>query len=171
MKFKATKGSILNQEQAQKYGERIHIIIEQNNGSVTAPDVLQDAKSKRSPLHSFFEWDNDTAANKYRLEQASYLLRSIRVVVKTNGDEEDIRAFFNVNAKSQTNTQTSERVYVSVKRVLDEKDLRKQIIAEALRQLEGWQKRYQQYSNAELKAIFTAIKETKTKNPSAVLPK
>jgi len=45
----------------------------------------------------------------------------------------------------------------------EERNMKRLSIAEALRQLEGWQKRYQQYSNAELKAIFTAIKKTKGK--------
>jgi len=99
MIYKPAKGSSLTEEQAQRYGERIEVIIEGQDGNITPDDVVSDAKDKASPLHDFFEWNNARAANLYRTDQARYLLRSIHVVVKRDddGDKEiNIRAFYNV---------------------------------------------------------------------------
>lgn len=45
-------------------------------------DVVDAARPKESPLHRFFEWDNGKAARKFRIEQARWLVRSVRVVVR-----------------------------------------------------------------------------------------
>lgn len=45
-------------------------------------DVVEAARPKEAPLHRFFEWDNGKAARKFRIEQARWLVRSVRVVVR-----------------------------------------------------------------------------------------
>lgn len=50
-------------------------------GSLTTETVLDDAKNPTSPLHNQFEWDNAVAGQRYRVEQARKLIRSIRLVV------------------------------------------------------------------------------------------
>lgn len=50
-------------------------------GSLTAEEVVRRAKSKRSPLHKFFEWEDEVAAHAYRIEQARELIRSFKIRV------------------------------------------------------------------------------------------
>ena len=69
MIYKPVRGSSLTLEQAQSYGEHIETLIEENNGSIVAAQVVDDAKAKSSPLHDFFEWNDKQAAIKWRLEQ------------------------------------------------------------------------------------------------------
>lgn len=62
---------------------RLAKIAEENGGNLTPDAVLEDARSKKSPLHDQFEWDDSEAAHKYRIEQARVLIRSVRVEVVT----------------------------------------------------------------------------------------
>ena len=155
-KYKAAKGAMFDDEQAQVIGDRIEELAEENNGHVTTEIVVIDAKYKKSPLHDYFEWDDGLAAGKYRIRQARHLLGRIEVIIKTNGDEEPIKAFHNlviVNEKEKT----SERVYSPLINVMSDKELHRQIIDKAFMELDGWRKRYKQYQ--ELDQIFKVIDE------------
>lgn len=58
-------------------------IAEENSGRLTPDAVVAAAKSKDNPLHAQFEWDGKLAAHAWRIEQARSLIRSVRIVVKT----------------------------------------------------------------------------------------
>lgn len=62
---------------------RLAKIAEECGGNLTPDAVLEDARSKKSPLHDQFEWNDGEAAHKYRLDQARTLIRSVRVEVTT----------------------------------------------------------------------------------------
>lgn len=156
MIYTAATGSILSDEKAQRYGERIALLVEEKDGAVTPAEIVCDAERKVSPLHDFFEWDNKTAATMYRVDQARYLLRSIHVVIKQNDHEQEQRAFYNVVIKSEA-TEEDERVYVHLDRVLGEEDLRQQVIAQALAKLVTWQAKYKLYKESVLAPIFAVI--------------
>jgi hypothetical protein len=53
------------------------------DGYLRPESVVAAAKDPDSPLHSHFDWNNDSAAHKHRLEQARALIRSVRVEIKT----------------------------------------------------------------------------------------
>lgn len=57
--------------------------IERRDGSLKVSVVVDEAVNPASPLHRYFEWDNDAAAATYRLEQARQIIRSVHVVVIT----------------------------------------------------------------------------------------
>lgn len=148
--FKAAQGSHLTDEQAEKYGKCIESL-ERQHGGVTAEIVLEEAKKRNSTLHDFFEWDNANAADAYRLSQASYLLRSIHVVILRDGDEEETRAFHPVLLRGED----MGKQYLSASVVFSDVDYHCQVIEQALRELTGWKRRYHQYK--ELSEIFEAI--------------
>jgi hypothetical protein len=52
------------------------------NQRLTPALVLAEARDPDSPLHPLFEWNNDEAAERWRLHQARELIRSVRVVYK-----------------------------------------------------------------------------------------
>jgi len=151
--FKARKGFRISDNQAQEFGERLSSLSSKNNGNVTPEIVVNDAENPKSPLHDYFEWDDSEAAKEWRLQQARVMMRSIEVVIETSSGDANVRAFFNVNLESDTDSMES--VYVSVDRVLSEKELRKQVVAQALSEAENWSVRYKQYS--ELRPIVKAI--------------
>jgi len=160
MVYKAAKGSRLSDEQAQVFGERIDLLQQENEGQVTPQVVLQDAAQETSPLHTFFTWDDTAAAQKYRLNEARYLLRSIHVVIEAQNTEHITRAFHRVEIidEPEDNHQQEhqvERVYVTAKTAFTNEDYRRQTIEAALRELESWRQRYKQYQ--ELAHIFQFI--------------
>lgn len=60
---------------------RLRRIADDNGGRLTADAVVADAKSADSPLHDQFEWDDSIAADRYRIEQARTLIRSVRIEI------------------------------------------------------------------------------------------
>lgn len=157
-KYMAAKGAMFNDEQAQVIGERFEELAEENNGYVTDEIVVTDAKYKKSLLNEYFEWDDGRAAGLYRRRQARDLLGHIEVVIKTNGDEESVKAFHNVVILKEKE-KISERVYMPLIKVLSDAEYHQQIIEKALAELEGWRKRYAQYQ--ELNHFIKMIEEIK----------
>lgn len=146
--YRAVRGSILNDEDAEVYGAHL-VQLKADNGGITPEDVVEDARNPKSPTHDWFEWDNTEAAEKYRKSQASYLLRSINVVGTVNNVERETKLFYNVVMK--------ERVYVTVEEVLTQEDLRVQVIEEARRALGAWERKYGNLE--ELFEVAGAIKD------------
>lgn len=58
--------------------------LEDERGQVTADRVVEDARSKSSPLHGLFEWDKSKAAAAYWIQQAREIIGAVRVVVTNN---------------------------------------------------------------------------------------
>lgn len=55
--------------------------LERENGRLIPADVVDAARDPASPLHAHFEWDDSAAAEKYRLDQARTLIRSVKIEV------------------------------------------------------------------------------------------
>jgi len=52
------------------------------HGELTTQLVLDEATNPESPLHMYFEWDNDKAAQRFRHEQSRKLIRTFSVTIK-----------------------------------------------------------------------------------------
>lgn len=65
--------------------------IHRKAGGLRDVDVLADARSETSPLHSHFEWDDTAAAEAHRLAQAAALIRRVHVKVIPSPASEPIR--------------------------------------------------------------------------------
>lgn len=50
-------------------------LADQLGGALSPRDVVDEASKDTSPLHPYFEWDEEKAADHWRLEQARRLLR------------------------------------------------------------------------------------------------
>ena len=130
---------------AQAVGDHLQAMEGRHDG-LTAEDVVADAKRKRSLLHAYFEWDDTAAAAEYRLEQARHLMRNVSIVIEGREDKEPVRAF--VRLASNTH-------YRSLSIVLGDDEMRDDFLAQAMRELRSWQRRYADY--AELAEVFAAI--------------
>lgn len=65
-----------------------------NGGELTPDAVVETATPERSPLHTYFEWNNGVAGHKYRLLQAQELIRSVRIVYsETRSGPKTIREY------------------------------------------------------------------------------
>lgn len=79
---------------AQTAGEELERIRNASGGKLATQEVVRWAAEPDSPLHACFTWDNEKAAQEFRLEEARSLIRSV-VVVK-NDDDKPQPAFWNV---------------------------------------------------------------------------
>ena len=138
-------------EKACVYGEHIQGLAERLGG-VTKQDLVEDGRSPDSPLHEYFEWKDDVAAERYREVQAQYLVRHIVIEYRRTGstEVEEIRLIH--SAKKKGNAKP---FYVTVNQVDESDDYRAQAVETALRSLESWIKTYGLYH--ELWGLTQAI--------------
>lgn len=129
--------------------ERIRTV---NNGRLTADHVLAEAQPKTSLLHDAFEWDDRKAGKKWRLEQASHMIRSIEVIHVTPEQTKPIRAFVSV-------LRDEDRSYTSTAHALSDPELRAQVVQQAWRDLEVWRQRHAEL--IEFAAIFSAMDQAR----------
>lgn len=149
--YKAVKGSHLKDKDAEVIGPELERLAEERGGRITAADVLGAATTPESPLHAYFEWDDSAAAKAYRLDQARYIVRSIRVLIEDAGSTTDVRALHLV-------VEQGERSYASIDSVIADSDLLLQLVATAKREQEAWFNKYQQLRKvAALGPLFDAI--------------
>jgi glutamate synthase domain-containing protein 2 len=136
----------------QAVGDKLQELRDKNEG-LTASIVIEDAKNKDSVLHGAFEWNDSKAAHEWRLHSARHLMRA--VVTKELDSSGEIRyqpAFVFVK------TEEGPR-YESLARVLDDDEMRLQVINRALKEFEQWQKRYKEYE--EFLSVFESFDKTR----------
>ena len=137
---------------AQVAGEEIERIREACGDNLKPANVVKAARKRRSPIHDAFEWDDATAAQERREDQARYMLRSLTVIIEESPESGPTRAFVTIEIDD------SER-YMAIGTVLMSSDLRAQLLTRAKRELIAWQRRYAELH--ELAAVFAAIETVK----------
>ena len=155
--YKARRGAPFAQKKAQIYGECIEEIKDKKGGAVRTRVVIEAAQDKHSLLHGYFEWDNEIAGAKYRIHQARQLLNHLTVIVKTDGEEREQKAYLNVSVITEEGSV--EQIYVTIDRALTDDEFRAQILAQAIKEIKYWQQKYKEYN--ELSTIFQAIEAVK----------
>jgi hypothetical protein len=74
----------MTDEEKRRLAEaELQAIAAANGGRLTAEMVVEAARDEESPLHDFFTWDDAAAAAEHRIAQARALIRSVRVVFRT----------------------------------------------------------------------------------------
>ena len=135
----------------QIVGEALEDIRKGHNGRLLPVDVVSEAKSKDSPLHGEFEWNNTSAAHEYRLVQARSIIRAVVVITGPKTEKPNAtRAFVNVVPNGG-----SENFYDHVHVALSDPGYRSQLREEAIRDLEGFQRKYKAIEElAELMGVI-----------------
>lgn len=127
--------------------------IEERDGVLKPDAVVEFAKNKKTALHKQFNWDDSDAAKKYRVWQARQLIRIKVVLLKSEDNNVETKAF--VHFDSDDNNEEGYRYIVTV---LNDDLLKEQMLANALKELQIFKKKYNDLrSLAELKEIFEAI--------------
>lgn len=122
--------------EASEVGARIDLLRQQCSGEITPRDVVDDARNPNSPLHSFFEWDDSSAAEQYRLSQARCLIRSV-VAVYTQPDKPAVRTRMYVHIN-----EPGAQHYREVSHAMSRSETRNAVLRRAWRELQAWRKRY-----------------------------
>ena len=77
--FSVRPGARLSQSQADTYGPEILKVRKKVGDEFTPASIVDAARVASSPLHEYFEWDDETAAENWRYEQARGLMRFINI--------------------------------------------------------------------------------------------
>lgn len=118
----------------QVIGEALAKISERNNGQLKPDAVWKEAKaSPRHPLHKFFTWDVQKAAEAHWRDQARTLIRCVDIV--SDGNKEPAPAFLSIADRSGVSYRTTDAV-------LNSHDLQVAVLKAAQRDLEAFEKRY-----------------------------
>lgn len=140
--------------------------IEKEQGTVTKEAFLEYSRDESSETHELFEWNDSTAAEKYRLIQAGKVITQLEVsyeYVKPDNVELSVvveeaqhtpvtySAYVNVQ-KRATGIAAS---YMNTEKAMGEEKTRKQVLENAMQELRVFKRKYEQCK--ELAVIFEAI--------------
>ena len=111
------------------------------HGQLTPQVVLTAARSPKSPLHMEFDWDEKSAANSWRLEQAQRLIQRVKVkYVDRSGEETHVRAFV-----SLPNQEGPGRNYQPVEDVVHDEFARRLLLGDMQREWQALKRRYDRF--------------------------
>ncbi len=118
----------------------------ESKGKLT-PEMLVDvSRPEDAPLHSAFEWNDETAAEKYRESQARYIIRSLEVQRESS---EPTRAFVTLKRTESTHE------YHSIGAILRNSEDTAMMLDRAKSEMEAFRRKYGKL--AELASVMAAI--------------
>jgi len=118
---------------------------------VTPEMVLERARDGHSILHSFFEWDDSIAAEKYRVEQAGSLIRAIVILPEAAKASTVIRAVVRVSDGQEKGR------YWETERAMSDKEMSKQVLRDAAKDAQSMAARYRGLSRYSEKLMKCAV--------------
>jgi hypothetical protein len=143
---------------AKAVGVALDALRKQCKGELTPQDVVDEARKPKSPLHSFFEWDESTAAEQHRLAQARGLIRSV-IAIYVRKDEPAVRTKMFVHVPDE------EPHYREASDALSHSKTRGLVLQRAWGELQSWRKRYADLR--EFAEVVEVIDEVAAKLPKA----
>lgn len=128
--------------------------IERETGALMPEEVVRRAKSKSSPLHRHFDWNDTVAACKWRLMQATQLILSVRL---TGEDGVSHRQFVNIGYGNG---------FASMERVRQNPAIAEQVVKAAHDEIDDWVRRYQDIAES-LGFAEAAVKKLRKKRKAS----
>lgn len=114
---------------------------------LTPQNLLEANRAEGTPLHNEFEWDDNVAAEAYRITQARYMIQMLCIKPEENEESNTpIRAFFKTEEKSG---------YESLSVIMRHEDKCAAMLRRALKELEAFKRKYAVLE--ELVPVFDAI--------------
>lgn len=167
-KYSFRSGAVSHGVSAQTVGEVLEGI-EARGEEITSESFLEESRPEDAPTHKIFCWDDTLAAEKWRLHESKNILNHLDVeyVMVTQEDsvtEVDVIetseipnvpiksiAYVNVNPKKFG----QKALFVPVERAMKDKEMRSQVLANALSELKSFRKKYSTLT--ELANVLQAI--------------
>lgn len=133
-------------------------------GELKPSYVVEEATPEKSPLHTYFEWDNSIAAVKWRECQAGRLIR-FHVVLIHPEDTPKSDIPIEINSRNSTRSFVSvresdgQKKYLHIETVMADPGLKDQYIKRAYQEIKEWCVRYKAIK--EFAGICLEIKKVK----------
>jgi hypothetical protein len=135
-----------------KVGPELERLRNKHGGVLTPKQVVDAAASRRSPLHAIiFEHGDTKSARLHRETVARSVLRTIRVIVTTDGEPRQRRIYVHVKKDEQRDAG-----YANIKTI--DADSAEAVMEDARRGLAQWRARYKELSE-HWPGLFDAIDE------------
>ncbi len=113
-------------------------------GRLAPEDVVDASREETAPLHCCFEWNDEIAAEKYRIGQAGNIIRALVTVEPEEPRAQETRAFVHVR-----------RDYHPLNVVVQDRDMFAELLEEAERDMDAFARKYS--SLKQLSPVLTAI--------------
>ena len=131
-------------------------IAEQHHGVLNGRDILEAARNPEHVLHRFFEWDDPTASEAYRLVQASALIRRVRLsIVRSAEGTRELSILTTRQFQSRPSMRSALGGYEPIEALLSDEEKRSELLTQVLRELNAYRRRYAQLS--ELEFVWVAV--------------
>lgn len=132
--------------------EELTALAAENGQRLTPEIVLEKAQDPKSALHAHFTWDDVEAASLRRLDEARSLIMRVRVRINARPDTPPIKVRAFVSLEEDRIAGGGYRPIVNV---LDDPELRAQLLRTAIAELQALQKRYSNLQ--ELAQVFAEV--------------
>ena len=138
-----------NKANAQKVAEEICSLGEKAETS----EILDMARDESKEIHKLIDWNDTTAAEKYRLEQVRHIIHDLRIVkIGLNGEKpkkinQPLRICYSLQGETGFRPTTF---------IFENADLHQQLLMTAKSELNAFAIKYAALQ--ELKPVFEAIK-------------
>jgi len=151
---------------AQRTGEYFDSI-EKRDGHVNPKTIIDEAKDEKALLHSCFEWNNNVAAEKYRVAQARNIIGNIITVQVKESPKETLYAKAGVkeeptqvSSRAFVNVKNAEekKIYVSIATALNDDTMHDNLLEEAKQELINFKNKYSKLR--EFAELFSEIDKT-----------
>lgn len=137
------------------------------HGDLDPVTIVAESQHTTAPLHTAFEWVDQTAADLYREHQARTMVQSL-IVVHVRNDTEDelppLHAYvkvseepFDMYERAIPVLATSEPRSIAVKSIPSAEEVHQQALQEALARLQSWRKQYQAVIESEFPDLAVQI--------------
>jgi EAL domain-containing protein (putative c-di-GMP-specific phosphodiesterase class I) len=127
-------------------------IASKNKGILKPEEVVKAAEPAKSPLHSYFCWNDTKAAQEYRIWQARMLIRTTVQTLEVNGNKELIRVFVSL----KPDREFEGGGYRETLAVISNLKFRAQLLQDAYEEMKVFQDKYS--GLRELASVMRAIK-------------
>ena len=112
----------------------------------TPENIVEYARNPESELHKCFEWNDTVAAEKYRIEQARQVLRTLVIKQETKQDKPPLRLFYKTNQREE---------YKPINLIVKQNDEYQIFLKRAQDELRAFKRKY--HFLTELEEIFELI--------------
>lgn len=133
-------------EKSSLYREGLRALEEELKRPVRPSDLVAVAENKRHRLyqvfHNCFEWDDEIAGHKHRLQQARTLIAKIKVRWEVDGKPVTAREWVSVTTREATKDEIKKaHGYVQIVDAVRSIGFRRQMIEQAIKDLLAWKNR------------------------------
>lgn len=149
-------GAHASREVVQKVGEEM-LRLGAAERPVDKKELLDASRSKDAPLHDQFEWDDSIAGENYRLEQARWLIQSVKIIPLVDGeDASPVRALTSIVVERESEDDPIERGFMFMPSAMAKQNTADQVVNNALNSLETWVRIYGNYERLKSAASVVA---------------